>query len=266
MLKGYFHNQDDWSVSVLDFDLSWHKGAMEVSVLNPGSVSGFLAPEQVGRREDASTRSAAVDSFGLGMTLYYLRSGIEPVFSQHKHQDWSASVVALMERFGCKTWKSLPRRYARVILCSTRDKQSERWDMSQILGELQRLHDAEKKPTQVESAELLAEEIAARSDFPNNYQWDPDSLKAFTVLASGATVSVRGLEVDRKISVEMRWAETGLEDRRRVRKWIPKACDQASSLLRKAGWKVRIDRASDWLAVEGEIDVKVARSNSTVRL
>ena len=76
-------------IIVLDFDLSWHKDATEASVLHFASASGFLVPEQVRRTSSAATRSAAVDSFGIGMTLYFLRTGQEPFSSQHQHRSWA---------------------------------------------------------------------------------------------------------------------------------------------------------------------------------
>jgi serine/threonine protein kinase len=63
---------DDWAVRLLDFDLSWHKGAIEKSILAATSVHGYLAPEQLTVRKGVSSRHASVDSFGFGMTMYYL--------------------------------------------------------------------------------------------------------------------------------------------------------------------------------------------------
>src|SRR3989337_2606612 len=47
MLKDYYTDPDAWEVAVCDFDLSWHKDALEQSVLQ--SASGYLAPEQLFR-------------------------------------------------------------------------------------------------------------------------------------------------------------------------------------------------------------------------
>ncbi len=78
MLRGYYTNPDDYEVVVLDFDLSWYRGASEDSVMDQSALNGFLAPEQIERTKGVSTRNATVDSFGLGMTLYFLRTHDEP--------------------------------------------------------------------------------------------------------------------------------------------------------------------------------------------
>ena len=87
MLKGFYGRPDEWRVVVLDFDLSWHQGALEQSVIH-GAVAGYLAPEQIQAIPGASTRHAAVDSFGVGMTLYFMIAGTDPLPAQHLHRDW----------------------------------------------------------------------------------------------------------------------------------------------------------------------------------
>ena len=80
-----------------------------------------------------------------------------------------------------------PTSILRVIKCATRDTQAQRWDMSQICGELERLREAEASPSQVVSTELLAEELVARSRIGNRYHWNPDSLDCSVDLQSGFT-------------------------------------------------------------------------------
>ena len=139
MLEGFYLDRDDWQVVVLDFDLSWHRGAEEKSVVHGSSMAGYLAPEQIQAQSGVSTRHATVDSFGFGMTLYFLISGQDPLPAQHRHHNWENSVTDSAHTHRCTSWRSLPQRFARLIINCTRDRQSERWDMTQVQGELQRL-------------------------------------------------------------------------------------------------------------------------------
>ena len=97
MLDGFYSNPHNWRVVVLDFDLSWHTGAHEMSVVY-GALTGYLAPEQIQITGGASTRHSAVDSFGVGMTLYYLLSGIDPMPAQHRHNNWADVVTVAAKR------------------------------------------------------------------------------------------------------------------------------------------------------------------------
>lgn len=259
MLRDYYRDPDKWEMVVLDFDLSWHRGASEVSVITTEGVNGFLAPEQVRRSGTASTRNAAVDSFGVGMTLYFLRTGIEPFFAQHKHRTWEEDLERAITRHECHTWRSIPRRFARVIKCATRDAQAERWDMSQICGELERLREAEANPSQVVSAELLAEELVARSRLGSRYHWNPDSLGCVVELQSGFKAAVKALETEHKVCVELSWLRTGDQERRQIKKWIEPACDQSASALRKGGWRVFSNHDADQVRITGELQANALR-------
>ena len=176
MLKGFREGSNEWEVVVLDFDLSWHRDANELSVINPAAATGYLAPEQIRRGKSESTRHASVDSFGLGMTLFFLCTGQEPLFAEHQHVGWSNRLKKLFKERACKSWKSLPVRMARLVEYSTCDRQTERWDLAQIEGELQRLREANANPESVDAAELIAEELAFRSGLEDGYEWDPDAI------------------------------------------------------------------------------------------
>lgn len=237
MLEGYYADQDDWSVVVLDFDLSWHKGAVGMSMDNPNSSSGYVAPEQVSRHTKHSTRSALVDSFGLGMTLFFLASGRHPVHLQHKHTDWREELTNRVGRKACAQWRSLPRRYCRLIEWATKQEQSERWDVAQILGELTRLHKAFHSGWP-ESAELAAEEVVSRSKMMDNYRWSRDQRVATTDLASGVSIAVQGREEHRDVLLTIEYIDSGMTgERRSIAKWLPKAFSQAAADLNAGGWR-----------------------------
>jgi serine/threonine protein kinase len=261
MLKN-FHQEEKWEVVVLDFDLSWHREAMGLSVDTTKSLSGYLAPEQIERSSSVSTRNALVDSFGLGMTLYFLRSGHEPMFAQHRHQDWRDQLNSRIASYPCSAWRSIPARYARVITNATRDKQNERWDMSQIESELTRLDQALQNPSKVESAELLCDELVARSSLAGIYIWEEDENTARVTMETGVSVSVKGDETARAVRIALSWTDDGTHNRKKVGKWIPKACDKANAALKRVGWRSEVvARTANHSHVAADIPVGALRRN-----
>ena len=235
MLSGYFHDPDEWSVVVLDFDLSWHRGAFEQSVLHT-SAAGYLAPEQMRQIKGVSTRNAAVDSFGLGMTLLYLCSGRDPSPDQHLHRDWEKDVRQACDGVGGTSWASAPERFARLIIAATRDSQAARWDIAEIAGELDRLALAVGDPTDVRSAELLTEEIAARCDVMSGYEWDADKVQALRVLPTGIQIALATQLETQRIHLQIDWTSTGMEERGNLGKYIAAASKAAADQLRSLGW------------------------------
>jgi len=203
------------------------------------SINGYLAPEQVTPDERKYSRNALVDSFGIGMTFFFLGSQAHPIFSQQLHRDWE---VILEERIGkrkCTEWRSLPRRYARLIKWATKNSQPERWDMTRIHGELVRLSNALRGTSHVDSAELIAEEIAARADsLAGSYKWTDDALTAEIEIKSGYTIRIVGNESDKKVQLAMSWMHTGDHQFDSVRKYIKPAAEKAASALRRGGWHV----------------------------
>jgi serine/threonine protein kinase len=240
MLRNFYQRPEESEVVVLDFDLSWHKGASEKSVIFGNTLSGYLAPEQLARSPDAPTRSAAVDSFGLGMTLYFLATGKDPMFGQHQHKDWTDHLKTEIGAQQCSAWMSLPTRYARIVENSTYHKQNLRWAVSDIQSELARLTAALEDPKKVESAELLAEEILARSDYIRRYKWSDEELSGALDLPTGVYIKLRGKELEKEISIEISWAASGIEDRRNLLKYLPRSSESVVSQLRKAGCQVAI--------------------------
>jgi serine/threonine protein kinase len=103
MLNDYYSATGEWQVVVLDFDLSWHRGSVERSVVHGSTLLGYLAPEQIQPIQGVSTRHAAVDSFGLGMLLFFLISGHNPLPDEHRHGNWIELVRSAAERKPCDT-------------------------------------------------------------------------------------------------------------------------------------------------------------------
>ena len=171
MLRGFYSDPHEWDVVVLDFDLSWHRGALERSVVHGSTTFGYLAPEQIQDIQGVSTRHAAVDSFGIGMVLFFMMSGRDPVPDEHQ---------------ACRLEEYTERKLQKCFLASNgipfhqdlqdslsmqlNTNQAERWDMTQIQAELERLHKAVLDPGSTQSIELIAEEIAARCEFSQGLQ------------------------------------------------------------------------------------------------
>lgn len=240
MLKDFYLDPTRIKVLVLDFDLSWHLGADELSLYRP-SLGGYLAPEQVDRLSGMSTRNAAVDSFGLGMTLYFLRTRKDPVYLQHLHKNWSQDIQDGVGHYPCKPWRSIPKRYARLIENATRHEQANRWDMGEIEGELELLREAALTPERVQSGELIAEELAERTVAHGGYKgylWKSDTATAKVELQSGVQLEVSAREERGRVVARIEWSNRGDRHYKRVRKYLDPAIDGAVSKMRREDWKI----------------------------
>jgi serine/threonine protein kinase len=268
MLRDYYVDPTDWQVVVLDFDLSWHRGATDASVFRSSAV-GYLAPEQVIPKKGASTRNAAVDSFGLGMTLYFMVARIDPASGQHRSAAWEHDIFSSVASRPCHMWRSTPKRYARLVLAATAERQSERPDMAEIDYELSRLREAVLSPDRVTAIDLLVEEVAASADVMQDYSWDSEQSIATASLPSGLVLCLSSDEtVGDGLRLTVDWASRGDQDRARLSRYLTDATGEAERILRTVGWKVpkaksarravRIEATLDARMVVGET-AKVAR-------
>jgi eukaryotic-like serine/threonine-protein kinase len=238
MLRNGWLSYADWQLVVLDFDLSTYRGARQKSVLAKESALGFLAPEQLEvERSPYSTRNAAVDSFGIGMTLMFLCSGIEPEAYAQRRPDFKQAVTSAAAQPEDASWLSLPRRFARVIMAATRDEQPKRWDLAQVLLELQRLQLAQADGTNVIDTDLLCEEIAVRCEaISTSYEWNEDNDSLTVSRPGGLRVLMRGGRDKDKIELTITWAATGMEDRGSVVKYLPERLQRCAAALRSGPW------------------------------
>jgi hypothetical protein len=238
MLRNGYSDYEDWEVVVLDFDLSTYQGANQKSILAEKSAIGYLAPEQLSKQSQVSTRNVAVDSFGLGMTLLYLCGGEEPTAYQHASAGYADFVARATRTPKNCDWKSIPRRMSRLIMGATREDQSDRWSVPQIVRELERVSAAQASPGQVSSADLICEEIVARCPSLADYRWDVDRDAAEVRRPSGLDVDVSGVPGEDHVTVKIWWAATGTEDRSGIAKYVSERVPRAVSALKQGGWKV----------------------------
>lgn len=267
MLKDYYTAPSEWEVVVLDFDLSWHIGATELSIVAGESAHGFLSPEQIHRDPQVSTRNAAVDSFGLGMTLFFLRSGRAPVHLEHRHRDWGDALRELSRDYPCQSWRSLPVRFARLVENCTKDDQASRMDMSQIEGELQRLSQVELNPFETISTELLAEEMAVRTALScmdiTHYKWNTDKIEAEVDFPSGVALCFKAIEHDQRVELNVKWLDKGGHQHSKIRKYIKPNSVRAIQMLERHGWRnhAHVQISSGALHFGVIIDADVLRRN-----
>lgn len=280
MLVGNWGDPDNWNIVVLDFDLSWHRDATGVSVVLSNSLNGYLAPEQLRPEGAGLARNALVDSFGLGMTMFFIVSGKHPVVEQHNHGDWKDVLLRDIASVRCEVWRSLPMRFARLVERCTMDRQADRWDMTRIIGELEQCSLALKSPKLVTSCEMVAEEIFYRTKLiGRNYKWDWEAFAGVFEIRSGFSVRIYGDETNRKIVVSIDWMNTGDRNYGNISKYIAAAKDASCARLKEGGWRVfeqrfasgecRIRADKELLQIDGGpaiSDLGTALSNSVEEL
>ncbi len=208
MFRDFYQDGENSELVVLDFDLSWHVGALEKSVLAKGA-NPYLAPEQLMSISEMTSRSAAVDAYGLGMTLYYLCTAQVPTPFMHQSNDWKNRLDKIASQ-NCNAWRSAPRRIARLIELCTKHDQNLRPSFSQINADLNRLYNIIQGNLDHLDIRLACEEIAARVEALRSYQVEPDGAVVWVSPTKRLKTTLRPINID-SITVKFEFIQTGNE-------------------------------------------------------
>jgi eukaryotic-like serine/threonine-protein kinase len=239
MIEHAYDEFAEWKVKVLDFDLSWHKGAEDHSIMHSPAF-GYLAPEQ--RVKSAyTTRNALVDSYGFGMTLYFICTGRNPFPDQHMGPNWIRELQQF-EMKRCPEWESLPRRVARLVHSATLHEQPGRATMSQIEGELDSLRLASMTQERVPLVDVITEELAFRTAHFHGYKWIESDSVASLSSANGVNLKLETIPGTRVIKFSTAWSNSGAQDWNHIDRMINQAVPRLEEALKDVSSSVKIDR------------------------
>lgn len=229
MLRGFWAEPESAEVVVLDFDLSWHVSALEKSIM--AKPLGYLAPEQLRTDSRFGRRSALVDTYGFGMTLFFLLTGIDPVPEIQDHGNWADILKQKVCTKRHPSWVSLPTRVARLIFKCTLTDQSRRPDFAYVAEQVHSLWQASESNFDLLPLDAIVEELAARSAYLDGYIWSTDLLTAERVSSSGSSCTLATDLARRSADLTIQWSQTGMEERRHV---VP--VEKVKAALALGGW------------------------------
>lgn len=237
LLEDLYSPEESTHIKIADFDLSWHKDADDTSIAFD-VMNGYLAPEQLDMTRRKQCRNAYVDSFGFGMTLYFMLSNMNPNMGEHKDKiTWRDKLIRSASHTQCRRWLSLPRRFARMIYFLTKDVQEQRWTMQEARNELVRLQSTFQGIQRVNSAELFAEELIHRTKgYSNQYYWDKYRLCAEIEIRSGFNLHICGDEAKKRVIINVDWAHLGDAQLSTIQKYLPNKVKSIVGSMNKRGW------------------------------
>jgi serine/threonine protein kinase len=270
ILRDGFNLGDPLDVVVLDFDLSWHKGASELSVVHGARAQGYAAPEQTatGMKKGISTRHTAVDVFGYGMLAFFVFIGEDPRPNEQNFKDFEECLKEAIKNKFNPRWYSLPAFLSRTIVECTRDKQSDRISFASALEAFREAYKMTLSDMVAVSNPLILGEIAARVS--------PEGL--IEKIDFGRHLNVRGLDPSKEIELKMESMHDNVvitvklskvlgtegDPRANVVKYFKTAKDKSMSKLRGILTDVQGLITSDRLMVMGYLPIKESFSRNEI--
>lgn len=266
ILQGLFKTGDSYEVVVLDFDLSWHVGASELSVVHGARAQGYAAPEQTatGRLGGVTTRHTAVDSFGLGMLAYFMVTGLDPRPNSHRFPEFHNQIRTKVESQFSSNWKCTAEYLAQLIEDSTRERQTDRLPFATVTTMLSTLRDIFDRSSIPSVHPILLLEIACRLDPDGQFRiTDFGRTILINSVGSSKQTILRLQNRGEKLEIETSLGKSReVHDHRNISKYMAIAKDRVSSRLNKGGFRfVRSSTGRDDLQVSGvwHLEVETTR-------
>ncbi|PHV05435.1 hypothetical protein CSQ96_21175 [Janthinobacterium sp. BJB412] len=252
MLRDFHTTPENMDLIVLDFDLSWHKGAEDHSVMYSPAM-GYLAPEQRRKIGKSTTRTTLVDSYGFGMVMYYVISRRDPIPDMHRIEAWKIELDRATGSDYCSDLRCVPKRIARLIYNCTLENQNERMQMSQIHGELQSLLDYIDNPKELSSLSVLAEELAVRVEHMQGYTWNAQLSKAELHASAERRTSISADIPNGNLVLVIDWLNAGTQEWAQINRLLEKGVPMMADKLKKVGWKISQTKQSRSFHMQGTI-------------
>lgn len=253
MLRNFFTSPEELDLVVLDFDLSWHKGAEDHSIMYSPAM-GYLAPEQRRRIGKVGTKSTLVDSYGFGMVAYYLIARVDPIPDQHLISNWDSNLLQLANSNPFYDLVCGPRRMMRMIKKCTLENQHERMQITQAQGELQSIVEFLDNPNELSSVSLITEELAAIADHMSGYEWDDQRSSANTQISEERATSLRADVSSHRIILKIDWMNSGTQDWGQINRLLDRGLPKMLEYLNVAGWITSHTKQARSFTVEATID------------
>lgn len=228
---------DRYETVLLNYDMSWHLNAKGQSLSGNLVESGFYAPELIESSAELLARRTTVDSYGIGMTLFYLYTKQAPPTGGSKSTDWANLLKSKFKADPDLIWKSGSERLRRIIFDATKPKDEERSSIIRIRTRLETLFYAVMGRHDRLSSDIWAEELMFRST-SGEYIVNDDETEFNREIKRGRSISFRG-DLKRK-AVEIRFMNTATEstDRSRASKLWGDKLKSARQILESGGWMI----------------------------
>lgn len=235
MLKDFYFEDDscEFKVVILDFDLSWHKGATELTVALGAMSQGFMAPEQL-EEDENFTRNTAVDVYSIGMISYYVLTGKNPSPYQHRFSYFEEELVKDISNNYKTEWKCLASFLAETIVKATLQEPSKRLSLEAYIANV-KIALAMVLSDEIENTHpLFLRELAAcigESDL-EILKYGRVVLSKTNMLGKSVRLELKQRNKDVLVEVEIKKLRKGDENRNNTAKYLENAKNKALSLVK----------------------------------
>ncbi len=235
MMQNFYYEEHDNEIQViiLDFDLSWHKGATELTVALGAMSQGFMAPEQVEENEKF-TRNTAVDVYSIGMISYYVITKKNPAPYQHRFSNFEIELMQDINNNYKIGWRCLAQFISETIVKTTLQEPTKRLSLEAYMANIDIALNMVLSDEIINTHPLLLRELAScigDGDKLESSDYGRVVLLKTNTLGKSVRFELKQDKTNVLIQVELKKLRRGDENRINTSKYLENAKNKALSVV-----------------------------------
>ena len=236
MLQNFYYEttEEPIQVVILDFDLSWHKGATELTVALGAMSQGFMAPEQVEESEHYK-RNTAVDVYSIGMLAYFILVGKNPAPYQHQFRNYEVDMEEMLAKRYKNSWRCLPSFLKETIYNATLHEPEQRASLASFIYNMKVALDIVLADEIEYSNPLLLREIAYRIE--NNGKYEIKDFGRELIMkqeATGKSITMNLTQCGKRAVIKVHLEKMRMGQDLRAPKYLENAINKALAVVDKS--------------------------------
>ena len=248
---------DRHGVKLINYDLSWHDTAQGRTIAGNISESGYYPPEQIEDMQGELSRSTLVDSYGVGMTIFFAYARTPPPPGGSASRNWPEILREKFRPDSTLSWRSAPERLRRIVEQATLPDRSRRINVSTIKARMKGICFALEGNLYHLTPDVWAEEFMSRV-VQAEYSTDSEGNTFSRQLKVGRTFEVSGDLGSNSLIMKFRnMAVEGVDWSNASAKWKGKL-NSAKEILVSGGWSITSNTRAAHLDIILEASIPIS--------
>lgn len=227
---------DQYDVRLLNYDMSWHKDACGKVIPGNALEAGYYPPELLKHSQDNISRTTKVDSYGVGMSIYYMIAQIAPSVAGATSSYWESELFRI-RKLGPKSFPIAGRILQRIIRSATHPVVTERSTLHEIRSRIEELRSSVVGGIDSACIEHIAELLYNEAGI-ENYDVSTDGRKLSLEVITGRSIDIEADRTNQTITVFFENKQSGASDWSDIGSNWRQKLNSASEILAAGGWKI----------------------------
>jgi serine/threonine protein kinase len=220
-------------VSMINFELSWHRFSKGSTKSVQADEIGYYAPEQRALQNSDSPRYAFTDTYMLGMLCYFMLTDEAPPEGGSLIGDWQRRVESKLR--SREDSLVAANRVSRTILRMTAPNPDDRGDLTEAIAELEATMPLLTGKVDEVDPDIFLEWILSECGF--DYRWDVVSAEGEVVTSRNINLRLKYVSRGQRVQIFFTRSRGDASERKGFGGRLAEIVTEVIERLRRQGWR-----------------------------